>query len=306
MRTSRNWNDYELLDASGGERLERWGKYTLIRPDPQVMWAESLCTQKWRDASARYIRSDKGGGHWQYNADVHEFWNIKYKDLTFKVKPTGFKHTGVFPEQAVNWDFCDGIIREAVSTGRTVKVLNLFAYTGGATMACLNAGADVCHLDAVKSMVEWAKENAKLSGLLQGRGEGNTAVGGQAGGGSPRWIVDDAAKFLSREIKRGNRYDAVILDPPSYGRGTGGEMWKLEDCINSLLLMCGEVLSENPLFLLMNSYTTGLSPSAVEYLMQMTVGRKYKIKVEADEIGLPVKSTGLSLPCGNTAIAFFN
>jgi 23S rRNA (cytosine1962-C5)-methyltransferase len=286
MRTAENWKDYELLDASGGERLERWGDYTLIRPDPQIMWGNGITAK----ADARFIRKGSKDGEWQYTRKLPEYWNIRYRDLTFKVKPTGFKHTGVFPEQAVNWDFCDKIIR---GSGREIKVLNLFAYTGGATLACLSAGASVCHLDAVKSMVEWAKENAQLSRA------------GGCGTGSPRWIVDDAVKFLGREIKRGNRYDAIILDPPSYGRGTNGETWKLEDCICSLLTMCGEVLSDKPLFLLMNSYTTGLSPSAVEYLMHMTVGRKYKTDVQADEIGLPVKSTGLALPCGNTAIVRF-
>jgi 23S rRNA (cytosine1962-C5)-methyltransferase len=283
MRIAENWIDYELLDVSCGERYEKWSDYTLVRPDPQIMWGNELSVK----ADARYIRSDKGGGEWEYNRRLPDCWNIKYKSLTFKVKPTGFKHTGVFPEQAVNWDFCDEIIRGA---GREISVLNLFAYTGGATLACLNAGARVCHLDAVKSMVEWAKENARLSGLSH----------------KPvRYITDDAGKFLSREIKRGNRYDAIILDPPSYGRGTNGEMWKLEDCINALLSDCAQVLTDKPLFLLMNSYTTGLSPSAVEYLLHMTVGKKYKIHVTADEIGLPVKSTGLALPCGNTAIVRF-
>ncbi|MCL1789381.1 MAG: class I SAM-dependent methyltransferase [Oscillospiraceae bacterium] len=287
MRSAVNWTEYGLLDVSDGERLERWGNYTLIRPDPQVMWGEPIATP----ADARYIRSSSGGGAWEYNIKIPESWKLKYKDLTFKVKPTGFKHTGVFPEQAVNWDFFDEMIRGET---RSINVLNLFAYTGGATLACLNAGANVCHLDAVKGMVEWAKENAKLSGLSD-----NPAKG------SPRWITDDAGKFLAREIKRGNKYDAIILDPPSYGRGTNGETWKIEDSINNLLMMCAEVLSDNPLFLLMNSYTTGLSPSAVKYLMNMTVGLKYKISTEATEIGLPVKSTGLVFPCGNTAIVRF-
>jgi 23S rRNA (cytosine1962-C5)-methyltransferase len=286
MRVAEGWKDYELLDTSGGERYERWSDYTLIRPDPQVMWGEPITAK----ADARFIRQGSKDGRWQFSRKLPEHWNIKYKSLTFKVKPTGFKHTGVFPEQAVNWDFFDEIIRSEIQKRREISVLNLFAYTGGATLACLNAGAKVCHLDAVKGMVEWAKENAQLSGLADK---------------PARWIVDDAGKFLGREIKRGNRYDAIILDPPSYGRGTNGEMWKLEDCINSLLLDCAEVLSDKPLFLLMNSYTTGLSPSAVEYLMHMTVGKKYKIHVQADEIGLPVKSTGFTLPCGNTTIVRF-
>ncbi|MCL1832011.1 MAG: class I SAM-dependent methyltransferase [Oscillospiraceae bacterium] len=295
MRIADGWADYELLDASGGERLERWGEFTLIRPDPQIMWTVNRRSQEWTDACAKYVRSDKGGGEWDFTRKIPESWCVQYKNLTFKVKPTGFKHTGLFPEQAVNWEFYDEAIRGA---GRQVKVLNLFAYTGGATLACLNAGASVCHLDAVKGMVEWAKENAVLSGLW---GSGVT----DAQNRQCRWIIDDAAKFLAREIKRGNRYDAIILDPPSYGRGTNGETWKLEDCINALLLMCGEVLSDNPLFLLMNSYTTGLSPSAVKYLMQMTIGRDRKIFVEASEIGLPVTSSALALPCGNTAIVRF-
>jgi len=283
LRLSENWQDYELINTSRGERLERWGDYTLIRPDPQIMWDGGDLG----GADARYIRSSSGGGKWEFHRKLPEYWHVSYKDLVFKVKPTGFKHTGLFPEQAVNWDYCDKAIREA---GRDISVLNLFAYTGGATLACLKAGASVCHLDSVKGMVEWAKENAALSGLS---------------GKKARWIIDDAMKFLAREARRGVRYDAVILDPPSYGRGTGGEMWKLEDSVNALLLLCAEVLSDKPLFLLMNSYTTGLSPSAVKYLLHMTVGKKYKIAVNADEIGLPVKAAGLALPCGNTAIVEF-
>ncbi|MCL2633206.1 MAG: class I SAM-dependent methyltransferase [Oscillospiraceae bacterium] len=292
MRVATDWTDYELLDTSSGERLERWGEYTLIRPDPQVMWGSELN----KTADAKYIRTDSKSGEWLHNRKIPDNWNISYKGLTFKVKPTGFKHTGVFPEQAVNWDFCTEIISNA---GREINVLNLFAYTGGATLACLKAGANVCHLDAVKGMVEWAKENATLSGLW------NPDEVGQAGGGSPRWIIDDAVKFLNREIKRGKKYDAVILDPPSYGRGTGGEMWKLEDSLNSLMLKCTEVLSDNPLFLMLNSYTTGLSAQATAYLLHMTVGRKYSVTVEADEIGLPVKASGLNMPCGCTAIVRF-
>lgn len=283
MRTADNWRDYELIDASGGERSERWGDYTLIRPDPQILWDSGGLG----DAHARYIRASSGGGRWEFNRKLPEFWRISYKELVFKVKPTGFKHTGLFPEQAVNWDYCEKAIKNA---GREISVLNLFAYTGGATLACLKAGATVCHLDSVKGMVEWAKENAALSGLS---------------GKKARWIIDDAMKFMGREVRRGVKYDAVILDPPSYGRGTGGEMWKIEDSLNRLLLLCAEVLSDKPLFLLMNSYTTGLSPCAARYLLEMTVGQRFKITVEADEIGLPVKATGLALPCGNTAIAEF-
>lgn len=288
MRIADNWQDYCLIDTSKGERLERWGNVTLIRPDPQIIWECNTPAKEWSSPHARYIRSSSGGGHWEYSKSLPESWNIKYKNLTFMVKPTGFKHTGLFPEQAVNWDYCTELIKNA---NRPVKVLNLFAYTGGATLACAAAGAAVCHLDAVKGMVDWGKTNAKLSGLAD----------------KPiRWITDDAMKFLGREIKRGNKYDGIILDPPSYGRGTNGEMWKLEDCIHELMLRCTQVLSENPLFILLNSYTTGLSPSVMAYLLKMTVGNSYKIEVNAEEIGLPVKNTGLAIPCGNTAIVRFN
>ena len=288
MRIADNWQDYCLIDTSKGERLERWGNVTLIRPDPQIIWECNTPAKEWNNPHARYIRSSSGGGHWEYSKTLPESWNIKYKNLTFMVKPTGFKHTGLFPEQAVNWDYCTELIKNA---GRPVKVLNLFAYTGGATLACAAAGAAVCHLDAVKGMVDWGKTNARLSGLSD----------------KPiRWITDDAMKFLGREIKRGNKYDGIILDPPSYGRGTNGEMWKLEDCIHELMLRSTQVLSENPLFILLNSYTTGLSPSVMSYLLKMTVGRSYKTEVNAEEIGLPVKNTGLAIPCGNTAIVRFN
>lgn len=288
MRIADNWQDYCLIDTSKGERLERWGNVTLIRPDPQIIWECNTPAKEWNNPHARYIRSSSGGGHWEYSKNLPESWNIKYKNLTFMVKPTGFKHTGLFPEQAVNWDYCTELIKNA---NRPVKVLNLFAYTGGATLACAAAGASVCHLDAVKGMVDWGKTNARLSGLSD----------------KPiRWITDDAMKFLGREIKRGSKYDGIILDPPSYGRGTNGEMWKLEDCIHELMLRCTQVLSENPLFILLNSYTTGLSPSVMAYLLKMTVGNSYKIEVNAEEIGLPVKNTGLAIPCGNTAIVRFN
>lgn len=287
MRIAENWTDYCLIDASKGERLERWGDITLIRPDPQIIWENPSLSPEWNNVHAKYIRSSSGGGSWDYKKRFSESWTVKYRNLTFIVKPTGFKHTGLFPEQAVNWDYCDKLIRNA---GREISVLNLFAYTGGATLACANAGAKVCHLDAVKGMVDWGKENARLSGLSD----------------KPiRWIVDDAMKFLGREIRRGNKYDGIILDPPSYGRGTNGEMWKLEDCIYELMERCTAVLSDKPLFILLNSYTTGLSPSVMAYLLYMTVGQKYKIKVEAEEIALPVKNTGLAIPCGNTAIVSF-
>lgn len=285
MRTAE-WQEYKLLDASGGERLERWGDFTLIRPDPQIIWKTEKI-REWNNASARYIRSANGGGHWEYSADIPESWEIGYKNLRFSVKPTGFKHTGLFPEQATNWDLCGRLIRGAE---REISVLNLFAYTGGATLACAEAGARVCHLDAVKNMVEWGRLNAKISGLSD----------------KPvRWITDDAMKFLAREIKRGSKYDAIILDPPSYGRGTNGELWKLEDSIYDLMLSCTAVLSARPLFLLLNSYTTGLSPSVTAYLLEMTAGKRFKADISSEEIGLRVESTGLAIPCGNTAVAVF-
>lgn len=287
MRLSDKWKDYELLDCSDGERLERWGDVILIRPDPQIIWKDSQTAPEWNTAHARYIRSDKGGGAWDYRRKLPESWQIKYRDLTFLVKPTGFKHTGLFPEQAVNWDYCTELIKGA---NRPINVLNLFAYTGGATLACAAAGASVCHCDAVKGMVDWARTNAKLSGLSD----------------KPiRWIVDDANKFIKREIRRGTRYDGIILDPPSYGRGTNGEMWKLEDSIFGLMQDITELLSDKPLFLLLNSYTTGLSASVMSYLLQMTVGKRFDIDIISEEIGIPVKQTGMPLPCGSTAVVTF-
>lgn len=287
MRLSDKWKDYELLDCSDGERLERWGDVILIRPDPQIIWKESQTAPEWNTAHARYIRSDKGGGAWDYRRKLPESWQIKYRDLTFLVKPTGFKHTGLFPEQAVNWDYCTELIKGA---NRPINVLNLFAYTGGATLACAAAGASVCHCDAVKGMVDWARTNAKLSNLAD----------------KPiRWIVDDANKFIKREIRRETRYDGIILDPPSYGRGTNGEMWKLEDSIFGLMQDITELLSDKPLFLLLNSYTTGLSASVMSYLLQMTVGKRFDIDIISEEIGIPVKQTGMPLPCGSTAVVTF-
>ena len=288
MRVSDKWLDYELIDTADGERLERWGDVTLIRPDPQIIWKCEGEAPEWSSAHARYIRSSSGGGAWDYRRKLPESWQIGYGELRFMVKPTGFKHTGLFPEQAVNWDYCGELIRNA---GRPVNVLNLFAYTGGATLACAAAGASVCHCDAVKGMVDWARTNAKLSKLED----------------KPiRWIVDDANKFIKREIRRGTRYDGVILDPPSYGRGTNGEMWKLEDSIYGLMEDITQLLSDKPLFVLLNSYTTGLSASVMSYLLQMTVGRRFEgTEVISEEIGLPVKQTGLPLPCGSTAIVKF-
>ncbi len=287
MRISDNWQEYCLIDTADGQRLERWGDVTLIRPDPQIIWKGEGESPEWKTAHAKYNRSSSGGGSWDFCRKLPESWQIHYRDLTFMVKPTGFKHTGLFPEQAVNWDYCMNEIRSA---NRPINVLNLFAYTGGATLACAKAGASVCHCDAVKGMVDWARTNAKLSGLSD----------------KPiRWIVDDAVKFIGREIRRGTRYDGIILDPPSYGRGTNGEMWKLEDSIYDLMMSITQLLSDKPLFILLNSYTTGLSASVMSYLLQMTVGKRFKIEVISEEIGLPVKQTGMALPCGSTAIVKF-
>ena len=283
MRYTKDWKDYELLDCSGGERLERWGNVVLIRPDPQVIWNTPKEHPLWHRADARYVRSKEGGGHWECRRQLPEAWNINYKDLQFKISPTGFKHTGLFPEQAVNWD----MMREKIAgAGRSIKVLNLFAYTGGATLAAASAGASVCHVDAAKGMVHWARENAELSSLAE----------------RPiRWIVDDCAKFVEREIRRGNTYDAIIMDPPSYGRGPGGEVWKLEDQIYDLLKLCTGVLSDEPLFFLLNSYTTGLSASAMAYVLGVNM-QKFGGGVSAEEIGLPVTASGMVLPCGSSAI----
>ncbi len=284
MRTADQWKEYQILDTCDGEKIERWGNYTLIRPDPQIIWQTEREIPAWRNADAHYLRSKKGGGSWDYFKKLPEFWQICYKDLTFKISPTGFKHTGLFPEQAVNWDLLGDAIKNA---GRPIKALNLFAYTGGATLAMAAAGASVCHVDASKGMVAWAKENAALSGLSE----------------KPiRWIVDDCEKFVQREIRRGNKYDIIVMDPPSYGRGPGGEVWQLEEHIHHLVSLCTEVLSDKPLLFLLNSYTTGLSPSVMSYLLGVTVAAKYKGEVTADEIGLPVKHTHLTLPCGSTAI----
>ena len=277
MLIANNWTDYSVIATGDGYKLERWKDVILLRPDPQVIWKSDVNFDKY-DIDARYIRSDKGGGEWQVLKKLPESWTVGYKDLTFKIKPMGFKHTGLFPEQAVNWDKMTALIKNA---GRQVSVLNLFAYTGGATCACLNAGASVCHVDAAKGMVERAGENVRLSNL-QDR--------------SVRYIVDDCIKFVQREIRRGRKYDAIIMDPPSYGRGPGGEMWKLEDQLFDFVKLCSGVLSDDPLFVLINSYTTGLQPQVLKNILQLTVsgGRG---KVEADEVGLPTEE-GLVLPCG--------
>ncbi|HAQ63152.1 MAG TPA: SAM-dependent methyltransferase [Ruminococcaceae bacterium] len=284
MRYTTDWKDYELIDCSGGERLERWGDITLIRPDPQVIWNTPKKNSLWKKADAVYHRSNSGGGSWEVKNKIPDFWSIGYKDLSFNVKTMGFKHTGIFPEQAVNWDYTAQLIKKA---GRPVKVLNLFAYTGGATVAALNAGADVVHVDASKGMVLWAKENAALSGVADKK---------------VRWIVDDCIKFVQREIRRGNKYDIIIMDPPSYGRGPGGEVWKLENEVYNFVELCSQVLSDNPIMVLINSYTTGLSPAVMQYILGSVIKPKYNGIVESDEIGLPVTSTGMILPCGASAI----
>ena len=284
MRYSSAWKDYELIDCSSGERLERWGDKILIRPDPQVIWNTPKDMHLWSRADAVYHRSNTGGGHWQVNGALPQSWKIAYKDLTFNVKTMGFKHTGIFPEQAVNWDMVSKLIK---AQNREVKVLNLFAYTGAATVAALKAGASVVHVDASKGMVQWAKENAASSAVADK---------------SVRWIVDDCEKFIAREIRRGRKYDAVIMDPPSYGRGPGGEVWKLEDCVFDLVKLCTGVLSDDPLFFLINSYTTGLSPSVMGYILGETICPQFGGNVTFDEIGLPVEESGLCLPCGSTAI----
>lgn len=284
MRFSKDWKDYELLDCSCGERLERWGRVTLIRPDPQVIWQTEKKHPLWRKADAVYHRSNTGGGHWEVRGKVPDRWEIGYKDLTFNVKTMGFKHTGVFPEQAVNWDYVRTLIEKA---NRPVHVLNLFSYTGAATVSALKAGAQVVHVDASKGMVQWAKENAQSSGVIDR---------------PVRWIVDDCVKFVQREIRRGNRYDILIMDPPSYGRGPGGEVWKLENEIYSFVELCRGVLSQNPIAVLLNSYTTGLSPAVMQYILSSVLSPTFGGHTESDEIGLPVTSSGLILPCGATAI----
>ena len=279
MWTSDKWRDYELIDCGRGEKLERWGKYTLVRPDPQAIWNTPRENPLWRRHDARYARSSTGGGAWE-KKELPERWTVGYGNLTFNIKPMNFKHTGLFPEQAANWDWAGEQIRKA---GRPVSVLNLFAYTGGASVACAAAGASVCHVDAAKGMVAWAKENAKSSGLED----------------APiRWIVDDCAKFVEREIRRGRRYDAVIMDPPSYGRGPSGEIWKLEENLFPFVELVAGVLSDEPLFFLINSYTTGLAPSVLTYLLETLVARRYGGRTESQELGLPVTATGLALPCG--------
>lgn len=279
MWIAKNWKEYEVIDCSAGEKLERWGKYILLRPDPQVIWDTEKKNRNWKHLNAHYHRSKKGGGQWEF-FDLPEQWDLHYNDLTFHLKPFSFKHTGLFPEQAVNWDWFS---HKILNAGRPVKVLNLFAYTGGATLAAAAAGAAVTHVDASKGMVTWAKENAAASGLSA----------------APiRWLVDDCVKFVEREIRRGNHYDGIIMDPPSYGRGPKGEVWKIEEKIYPLICLCEKILSEHPLFFLINSYTTGLQPAVLSYMLGSAVAKKHGGVVKAEEIGLPVSASGLVLPCG--------
>ncbi|HIX33599.1 SAM-dependent methyltransferase [Gemmiger sp. An120] len=284
MRPAQNWNDYELIDATAGNRLERWDKAVLVRPDPQVVWKREPADPRWQQADGVYHRSAQGGGRWEMRRRLPEKWTIRWGELTLVVSPTGFKHTGVFPEQAVNWEWYQ---KKIAAAGRPIRVLNLFGYTGGATLACAAAGASVCHVDASKGIVAWARENAAASGLTD----------------RPiRWIVDDCAKFVAREIRRGSFYDAIIMDPPSYGRGPGGEVWKLEDNIYDLMTLCEGVLSKDPLFVAVNSYTTGLSPAVMEYILKTGLVPVYGGRTWCDEIGLPVSATGGVVPCGATAV----
>ncbi len=286
MWLSDKWEDYKIIDTSNGEKLELWGKYSLVRPDPQVIWKTEKKNPLWRTADAIYTRSRSGGGSWSGHK-LPESWNISYRDLKFVIKPMGFKHTGLFPEQATNWDWFRGLISSA---NRPIKVLNLFAYTGGATVAAAKAGASVCHVDASRGMVASAKENAFLSGLE------NAPI---------RYIVDDCKKFIEREIRRGNKYDGIIMDPPSYGRGPTGEVWKIEEAIDDFVFLTKQVLSDTPLFFLLNSYTTGLSASTMKYITDTRLLSGFAGHSEADELGLPVMETGLALPCGSSVRVTF-
>ena len=279
MELAKNWKEYEILDMANGEKLERWGNFTLVRPDPQIIWKERTFPSKWQKANAIYRRSKKGGGGWDFKTKLPEAWQIKYGDLTFNIKPMGFKHTGLFPEQAVNWEW---MIKKIRTAKRPIKVLNLFAYTGGATVACLYAGGAVCHVDSSKGMVAWAKENV-ISSNLKDR--------------PVRYIVDDVIKFVQREIRRGNKYDAIIMDPPSYGRGASGEVWQFEENISDLVNLCTQILTDKPLFFLINSYTTGISAEVLSNILKINL-KKYKGRITAGEIGLPMKDSELVLPCG--------
>ena len=279
MNIANNWKDYEILDMADGEKLERWGNIFLLRPDPQIIWKEKQFPNKWKNIHAKYNRSKTGGGSWENASKLPKAWQIKYKNLTFNIKPMGFKHTGLFPEQAVNWDW---MISKIQNEKREIKVLNLFAYTGGATVACLSAGASVCHVDSSKGMTAWAKENVASSGLEKS---------------NVRYIVDDVLKFVNREIRRGNKYDAIIMDPPSYGRGANGEVWKFEENIDELVKLCKQVLSDKPLFFLVNSYTTGISSTVIENILKIDLMLKNG-KYSCGEIGLPMTGSDMVLPCG--------
>lgn len=280
MVIANNWKDYEIIDMANGEKLERWKDIILVRPDPQIIWKSKSFPNKWKEINAKYNRSSTGGGSWEYKKKIPNNWKVNYKNLTFNIKPMGFKHTGLFPEQAVNWDW---MIEKIKNSNKEIKVLNLFAYTGGATVACLSAGASVCHVDSSKGMVAWAKENVTSSGLQE------RAV---------RYIVDDVVKFVNREIRRENKYDAIIMDPPSYGRGTNGEVWKFEENICDLVELCSKVLSDNPLFFLINSYTAGISSTVLENILNLNITKNYNGKVTSGEIGLPMTNSKLILPCG--------
>lgn len=281
MKIASNWKDYEILDMANGEKLERWGNVTLVRPDPQIIWKQKSFSNKWKEVNAVYNRSKTGGGSWNYKKQMPKAWQIKYKNLTFNIKPMGFKHTGLFPEQAVNWDWMINKIENERKHKKEIKVLNLFAYTGGATVACLSAGASVCHVDSSKGMVSWAKENVISSKLADRK---------------VRYIIDDVVKFVQREIRRGNKYDAIIMDPPSYGRGAKGEVWQFENNIYDLVELCTQVLSDDPLFFLINSYTTGISAKVLENMLRLEI--KKKGTLSSGEIGLPMKNSEIVLPCG--------
>ena len=280
MNIANDWKDYQILDMANGEKLEKWKDIVLVRPDPQIIWKDKSYPEKWKDANAEYMRSNTGGGQWKYNKKVPDSWQVKYKNLTFNIKPMGFKHTGLFPEQAVNWDW---MIDKIKGAKREISVLNLFAYTGGATVACLSAGASVCHVDSSKGMTEWAKENVASSGLRDR---------------PVRFLIDDVIKFVNREIRRGHTYDAIVMDPPSYGRGANGEVWRFEDNISELVELCMKLLSDKPLFFLINSYTTGASSQSLENLLRMNMPKRVKGKFEHGEIGLPMTDSKLILPCG--------
>ncbi|MCQ2455278.1 MAG: class I SAM-dependent methyltransferase [Clostridia bacterium] len=284
MRTVQDFSDYELIDADNGERLERWKDIILIRPDPQIIWSGKRKNKLWNEANAIYHRSNSGGGYWEKLKNVPDVWNVSYNDLTFRLKPMGFKHTGLFPEQAVNWKLAEDLIK---NSNREISVLNLFAYTGGATVACLKAGASVTHVDASKGMVNWAKENANVSGVI---------------GGNVRWLVDDCMKFVAREIRRGKKYDAVIMDPPSYGRGPNGEVWKLEQQISDLLKNVSKIMSYKPLFFFLNSYTGGLSPTILNFMVKQYFDVKPEDTLFTEEIGLNITEKDIALPCGATTV----